>query len=192
MEPCAGGGDQDRPSAGVLSFASRQSIHGDAATVTRRSPGGLVGWQRRECDTVYRDNSVPRKNAAPGIRQSIHVDSLVRQQLDIHAHHELPEGVAFLAADVLFDQRSALQLNETVDPQSLSQFDRSLQSDTLGGEQWGTPIYFFPDGTSSTAQVLLSNDRNEIVRVYLRGLTGMVRVGRVESDTTMSGQGGLR
>ena len=31
------------------------------------------------------------------------------------------------------------------------------------------PIYFFPDGTSSTAQLVLMNDRQETVRVYLRG-----------------------
>lgn len=39
------------------------------------------------------------------------------------------------------------------------------------------PILFYPDGTSSTAQLLLSNDRQEdFVVVKLRGLTGMAYV----------------
>jgi hypothetical protein len=47
-------------------------------------------------------------------------------------------------------------------------------------DEWGMPIYFFPDGTSSTAQLMLMNEQNQAIRVYLRGLTGLVRLGSVE------------
>jgi prepilin-type N-terminal cleavage/methylation domain-containing protein len=99
---------------------------------------------------------------------------------------ELPEGVQFFGADVQFDQRSAVQLNQTPDPSTFTQFDLGFDSQSLQDQQWGVPVYFFPDGTSSTAQLILTNDRNEAVRVYLRGLTGLVRVGSVEPLDAMS------
>jgi hypothetical protein len=52
----------------------------------------------------------------------------------------------------------------------------------LTGEQsWGMPIFFFPDGTTSNAQMVLANEDQDTVTVTLRGLTGMVRLGRVEA-----------
>jgi hypothetical protein len=93
---------------------------------------------------------------------------------------ELPEGVMFLGADVQFDERSAVQLNQTADPSTFGELGLGFDSQSLQDQQWGLPVYFFPDGTSSTAQLVLMNDRHEAVRVYLRGLTGLVRVGGVE------------
>lgn len=49
-----------------------------------------------------------------------------------------------------------------------------------GGEE-STPILFYPDGTTSEAAVVLTNDRKEYVRVALRSLTG---VGRTSSAMT--------
>lgn len=49
-----------------------------------------------------------------------------------------------------------------------------------GGEE-STPILFYPDGTTSEAAVVLTNDRKEYVRVALRSLTG---VGRTSSVMT--------
>jgi prepilin-type N-terminal cleavage/methylation domain-containing protein len=43
----------------------------------------------------------------------------------------------------------------------------------------GAPIVFYPDGTSSTAEVWLLNDRGQAVPVRLRGLTGTAIVGEV-------------
>jgi prepilin-type N-terminal cleavage/methylation domain-containing protein len=45
----------------------------------------------------------------------------------------------------------------------------------------GAPIVFYPDGTSSTAEVWLVNDRGQTVPVRLRGLTGTAVVGEVEA-----------
>jgi prepilin-type N-terminal cleavage/methylation domain-containing protein len=38
-----------------------------------------------------------------------------------------------------------------------------------------TPILFFPDGTTSQASIVIGNDRNQFVRLTLRGLTGVGR-----------------
>ena len=44
---------------------------------------------------------------------------------------------------------------------------------------WSMPILFHPDGTASTAEVILRNQRDQIVPVRLRGLTGVVTVGEL-------------
>jgi prepilin-type N-terminal cleavage/methylation domain-containing protein len=93
---------------------------------------------------------------------------------------ELPTGVWFLGADVQFDQRSMIQLNQTSDPTAFGQSTAGFGPDLTNAEQWGMPIFFFPDGTTSTAQLVLMNDHQEAMRIYLRGLTGLVRVGGLE------------
>ena len=40
-------------------------------------------------------------------------------------------------------------------------------------------VYFYPDGTTSSARVTLANDRSMFVDVRLRGLTGIAVVGDV-------------
>jgi prepilin-type N-terminal cleavage/methylation domain-containing protein len=103
------------------------------------------------------------------------------QELAGHVRQrELPTGVWFLGADVQFDQRSMIQLNQTVDPTAFGRPTAGLGSASTRADQWGMPIFFFPDGTTSTAQFVLINDHQEAVRVYLRGLTGLVRVGELE------------
>jgi len=40
------------------------------------------------------------------------------------------------------------------------------------GFRWSTPIFFYPDGTASTAAILLKNQAGRCIEVRLRGLTG--------------------
>ncbi len=44
---------------------------------------------------------------------------------------------------------------------------------------WSLPILFHPDGTTSTAELHLRNDREQVVEIRLRGLTGVVTVSDV-------------
>jgi prepilin-type N-terminal cleavage/methylation domain-containing protein len=100
----------------------------------------------------------------------------------------LPEGVVFLGAEVLVDQRSVVQLEQAADPKIITQQLMGLRAAADQPDEWGMPVYFFPDGTSSTAQLVVANDQDEAVRVYLRGLTGLVRVGQVESGNSLGMQ----
>lgn len=45
--------------------------------------------------------------------------------------------------------------------------------------QWSSPIFFYPDGATSTATVYLRNEQDQFVRIHLRGLTGLAEI----SDT---------
>jgi prepilin-type N-terminal cleavage/methylation domain-containing protein len=58
---------------------------------------------------------------------------------------------------------------------------RTQQIEGTGG-QTAPQIFFYPDGTTSTAQVLLSNGDERFLRVELRGLTGIARAGDVISS----------
>jgi hypothetical protein len=53
--------------------------------------------------------------------------------------------------------------------------ERRVDSLQSTGETWSTPILFFPDGSSSTATVVLEDDAPRYLRLTLRGLTGVAR-----------------
>lgn len=67
---------------------------------------------------------------------------------------ELPEGVVFLAGRTLTDLRSAVGQAQPQAP-------------------WSPPVFFYPDGTATTAEVVLRNEHQVHIRVELRGLTGV-------------------
>ena len=80
---------------------------------------------------------------------------------------ELPDGVAFYASDTAAESRDAAtdaEVGGTV------------------GSTYERRIYFYPDGTCSTAQLVLYNDREQFVVVELRGLTGASRVSEIKTQ----------
>ncbi len=108
---------------------------------------------------------------------------------------ELPRDIRFVGAEVKIDQRSAFQLSEAVDPATLISDSFAFADrnpDTGQAPRWGTPIYFFPDGTSSSARLVLTNSDGQTVSVYLRGLTGVSQVGPVIAADDLSFQEPLR
>jgi type II secretory pathway pseudopilin PulG len=92
---------------------------------------------------------------------------------------QLPEPVKFHNGESLVD-----------DP--LSHEARVDQLATSTGASWSTPILFFPDGTTSQAAVTLVNDRQQYLRVTLRGLTGTARASAVLSREELDRSGGPR
>ncbi|MDP6466347.1 MAG: prepilin-type N-terminal cleavage/methylation domain-containing protein [Pirellulaceae bacterium] len=75
---------------------------------------------------------------------------------------ELPENVMFVGSETELDDRSAY----------LSLTTPSEDVDVV----WSDPIFFYPDGTSSTARILIRNSRARYLMVSVRGLTGVVQV----------------
>jgi Tfp pilus assembly protein FimT len=57
--------------------------------------------------------------------------------------------------------------------------ERSVAALQQPSEDQSTPILFFPDGTTSDASVLLTNGKQQFVRLTLRGLTGVGRASLV-------------
>ena len=54
---------------------------------------------------------------------------------------------------------------------------------------WGMPIFFFPDGTTSTATLTVANDRQQAIEITLRGLTGLARVGNPQVIDALNAAG---
>jgi Tfp pilus assembly protein FimT len=71
------------------------------------------------------------------------------------AQNRLPDGVIFAAGDI------------SDSSQVLATLGTATQS------AWSAPILFHPDGTTTDASVVLSNESQQTVRVTLRGLTGI-------------------
>ena len=75
---------------------------------------------------------------------------------------KLPENVVFLASETTADIRA--QLVATANP------------DQAAVAQANPPIFFYPDGTTSTARIMIANQRERYVMLTMRGLTGVVEV----------------
>jgi type II secretion system protein H len=78
----------------------------------------------------------------------------------------LPEGIKFFGGDLVSDSRG--QALET-------ELEAAGQSEA----KWSRPILFFPDGSSSDAYIVVGNDRQAGIRVDLRGLTSVVKIGEI-------------
>ncbi|MCH7689054.1 MAG: hypothetical protein IH899_20665 [Planctomycetes bacterium] len=74
---------------------------------------------------------------------------------------QLPEGVTFVASKAELDSRAAAVASGMVS----GTIDREFQD-----------IVFYPDGTTSTAEVTIKNERGKYITIQLRGLTGVARV----------------
>ena len=101
---------------------------------------------------------------------------LAAQQEDLADAQEkqLPEGVVFATAEVQMDERSLLLQQ---DMQSNQNGMASMGGELMGTGQEYPPVLFYPDGTTSDAKVVLTNEYQKLyVVVSLRGLTGLARM----------------
>jgi hypothetical protein len=77
---------------------------------------------------------------------------------------DLPQGIQFLAG---------ANPDSGSDPAT---HVAALNEDA--GEGWSDPIFFYPDGTTSDAQLSVANNQKYTVHIKLRGVTGNVTVGQ--------------
>jgi type II secretory pathway pseudopilin PulG len=73
----------------------------------------------------------------------------------------LPEEIVFQGDQIAVEDRTANK--------------EQVQSLEARGSAASTPILFFPDGTTSEASLVLANNKQQYVRLSLRGLTGVGR-----------------
>jgi Tfp pilus assembly protein FimT len=74
---------------------------------------------------------------------------------------QLPEPIKFQGGQTAVDDRV--------------RGERRVNALQTSGESWSTPVLFFPDGSSSTATIVLQDDAPRYMRLTLRGLTGVAR-----------------
>jgi hypothetical protein len=97
-----------------------------------------------------------------GMPTTVPTSPLINQTVPVVMKH-LPEGIVFVASDTTQEAREVLAVQGT---NALQNQDDSMSS----------PIFFYPDGTSSTARLFVKNPRERYVKLSLRGLTGVVYV----------------
>jgi prepilin-type N-terminal cleavage/methylation domain-containing protein len=94
---------------------------------------------------------------------------VVSEAADVTAGQKsLEEDVMFASADIVNDMRA---LSE----QSLGD---TMQASATG---WSQPILFYPDGSSTTAHVVVQDIRGRRMAIQLRGLTGEAKIIEVAS-----------
>jgi len=82
----------------------------------------------------------------------------------------LPDDITFLDATAEFDTRSQLILEQEM-------------SMPTAGPQWSQPILFYPDGSSSQAEMTVVDKRQTAIPVTLKRLTGMSTIGEMTTAT---------
>ncbi|MCL2005083.1 MAG: hypothetical protein FWG73_02865 [Planctomycetaceae bacterium] len=96
---------------------------------------------------------------------------------------ELPRSVIVADVIALADERSAFYLGISApgefEAEEFYEIDALMTGEVRLGEMpgsdgttWSTPIFFYPDGSTSTAAILLKNESGRCLAVHLRGLTG--------------------
>ena len=81
----------------------------------------------------------------------------------------LPEGVVFDSGEAVVGSGELVSLTG--------------ESGEEASGQWSEPVLFFPDGTTYSAAVTLSNNRDSHQRATLRALTGACRASEVLSSS---------
>ena len=75
-----------------------------------------------------------------------------------------------------------------VKPDARGRYYEGTDNDSFSsGRDWSKPILFYPDGTTSTATILIKNDQSRCIELHLRGLTGAVTVSSIGSETNYEG-----
>lgn len=86
---------------------------------------------------------------------------------------ELPDKVTFAGTQLAQDFRAM-----TLNPAAAAATAAAEPTGTL----WSTPVYFYPDGTTTTAKLRVVNERDRGIEISMRGLTGVIYVKDVSGE----------
>jgi Tfp pilus assembly protein FimT len=91
----------------------------------------------------------------------------------------LPKDIVFVGSQTVVDTRAAAVTSDMA--AAGNPMMDSLNAGNLAqlGANWSEPIFFYPDGTTSSARLVLRNKEGRTIELVMRGLTGVVKVGTV-------------
>jgi Tfp pilus assembly protein FimT len=85
---------------------------------------------------------------------------------------ELSEGILFSAVETLVDSRNALEIEKS---------GESLPSGGATSNGISSPVLFYPDGSCTTAQIILVDPKGRRMAIQIRGVTGQLSSLRLTS-----------
>jgi prepilin-type N-terminal cleavage/methylation domain-containing protein len=144
---------------GAWARARLTAMQSGQTHVFRYEPDG-----RRYQITALGDIGLPENNQVVLANPDEEVEEDEQDERISRLQDRLPDGIIFFGGDI----SSSNQL-------------LAMQPD-VGQGPWSPPILFYPDGTTSDASLLLSNENDVKVRVTLRGLTGVASIVDVEDE----------
>ena len=112
---------------------------------------------------------------------------------------ELPKSVTIADVITVAEERAAFYMglampDEMIEDDEFYGIEAIMTGEIRLGESasydgtWSSPIFFYPDGSSSTAAILLKNEAGRCVEVRLRGLTGTGMVTAITFTTDYVGE----
>lgn len=92
---------------------------------------------------------------------------------------QLSEGVQFSAVETLVDSRNALAIQ-----QAGGTVPTNVGSSQGDGSGLSSPLLLYPDGSCTTAQIILVDSKGRRMAIQLRGVTGQLKTLRLASIAT--------
>ena len=146
-------------------YAFRYLVHGDRYHLAPQDDTSAT-------DSSSAGQAPAAAPSAAGGQSSSDEDTLGDDPLPPPVDKRLPQGVRFLPGGGGSEARQSSL--------GASQANDSATETADNGDGWSDPIYFYADGTTSDARLMLATDGHAAMQLLLRGITGSVTV----DDTT--------
>ena len=190
-------------------FAMRAQIGGSLLVVDRVLDAHFTaGLSSRQTTSRYDLAATPDGNTLDPFERggfSGDMQDFILQNPDEASEHRgsffihLPNSVKIADVIALADERSVFYLGlapvSEFEADEVYDIDVFMTGDVRVGEMsatagsiWSTPIFFYPDGSTSTAAVLIRNEAGRCIEVRLRGLTGSSMLTRIYAVADYSGE----
>jgi prepilin-type N-terminal cleavage/methylation domain-containing protein len=113
---------------------------------------------------------------------------------------KLPTNIKVSDLITIPDERATFYLGMTGDNNNANSDDEMLIDENIdtrnirlgetnsGEKLWSTPIFFYPDGTCSTAALMLKNNKDQCIEIRLRGITGLTKITETFGSTDYAGE----
>jgi prepilin-type N-terminal cleavage/methylation domain-containing protein len=141
-----------------------------------------IAFSRTRIEAMTSGTVYAFRHAQSGQDYTIQAWSEIDPQ-ETFAGNMAPPTAQLAASTMLKEGEVSSSLPETMhfvgSEKSLSTRDMSFEPQELTTaqlDQWSSPLFFFPDGTTSSALLEIQDDKGRYVQLELRGLTGICRI----------------
>jgi Tfp pilus assembly protein FimT len=124
--------------------------------------GGSEAQDASAGAAIMQSGQVVQTQAAPG-------GGSFTTSVNSKSSKQLSEGVSFSAVETLIDTRNALAIEQST---GIAPAGGSSQGD---GSGFSSPLLLYPDGSCTTAQIILVDEKGRRMALQLRGVTGQLK-----------------